>query len=129
MATTTPVAVTIPDGESLSNAVDCNVGSLIGIVYPLDLPADDDGKKVGIALTFQISFDGEAFSEIFDDQGQAVSVQIYSGAAIPVPDFVNKWTQALRYIRFRTGTSDKPSVQQSDWTFTAVMELPSPYQS
>lgn len=101
----------IANGESLSGAVDCSAGRLGRIVIPATWTAAN--------LTFQGSYDGSNYANLYDEAGTEYTVTV-GGAAreikVPVVDFLS-----VRYLKIRSGTSGTPVNQGGARTLNLVL--------
>ena len=103
-------------GESLSEPVDCSGGDLVRITIPGDWTS-------GGNLTVQVSTDGEFFNDLFDARGGEIMLVVTPGAAVPVMDIGN-WTRMLGFIKFRSGTRDRPMAQTEKRDFAVTISTP-----
>ena len=110
---------TIPAGESLSNAVDCSASRIIRIVMP------QDGWD-SAPLTFQLSTDGTAFSNLYNIQTIVGGFQQFE-VAVPAVEPGTVYImppntgEMIGFVRFRSGTKDRPMVQTADRKFQLVL--------
>jgi hypothetical protein len=111
MATMTPT-VTIPAGESLSNAIDCT-GTTPTLIF---MPSEWTGAN----LSFQISPDNVMFSDLFDN-GREVTIPVVVGTSVRIPTTA---AQFAAWIRFRSGSRNYPIAQELDRIFSVVVDLP-----
>lgn len=86
--------VTIANGASLSGAVDLGTSRLARIVMPASWTTAN--------LTFQTSYDGTTYSNLYDSVGNEYTVTAAASRSILVDlkDFI-----AVRYLKVRSGTS------------------------
>lgn len=105
---TYPTAI-IPNGDSLSGAVD--LGS--GILTRIEMPA----AWTAAGLTFQVSADNSTWLDLYDDAGSEVSVTADASQAMRV-DFAD-WI-GVRYLKVRSGTSDTAVNQGAERVLTIV---------
>jgi hypothetical protein len=103
---------TIQRLDALSDVLDCTAGTLIAIISPASwTPAN---------LSFQISLDGVAFSNLFR-VGKEVLVPCGSARAILVrPDYYLRGA----YVKFRSGTAAAPVPQGMLRPFSVAIETP-----
>lgn len=101
---------TIANGGSLSAAVDLTKGRLVGI----QMPAGWDAA----AITFQGSYDGATFANLYDKGGTEYSVTTAASrfVLLPAADFAG-----LRYIKARSGTAGVPVNQTAERALTLVL--------
>lgn len=102
--------IKIPEGQSLSNAVDCSAGRVARITTP----AGWDNAL----LTFQISTDGQGFSDLYYSDGREYSVVCmpHRGIIINQAD----WLPGL-WLKFRSGSSDQPRNQTAEREFAIAL--------
>lgn len=105
------VTATIASGASLSAAVDLGAGRAVRIVAPTAWTA--------AVLTFQTSWDGTTFSDLYDEVGVEVSYTPVAGKAMRLP-FAD-WL-GIRHVKIRSGTSAAPVAQAADRTLTIVTQ-------
>jgi hypothetical protein len=88
---------TIANGESLSGAVDFGSARLTRIVMPAAWTAAN--------LTFQSSYNGTDFNNLYDVFGTQYTAIADASRAIIIPpnDFIG-----IRYLKVRSGTSGSP---------------------
>ena len=101
---------TIESGGSLSGAVDLGGRKLVAI----DMPA----SWTAASLTFQASFDGATYDNMYDgatERTLIVAASYYSMLNI------GDWLGA-RYIKLRSGTSGTPVNQAAARTITLVVQ-------
>ena len=102
--------VAISSGGSLSGAAQLNEDALIGIVTPT---AWTPGN-----LTFQVSEDGSTYNNLYDVDGNEVTVTAAASQYIGmVPaDYVG-----FNYVKVRSGTSGTPVAQGGPRTVSLVV--------
>ncbi|HEY3145466.1 MAG TPA: hypothetical protein VGJ75_03900, partial [Dongiaceae bacterium] len=106
----------IAAGESLSDALDVSMGSILRITTPLGwTPAP---------VTFQISTDGQGYNDLFTPDGEEVSI-VCNGLnrAIIVPKTVSK---PIGFIKFRSGTTMRPVKQEAQRQFAVAVKTAAP---
>ena len=59
----------------------------------------------GAVITFQVSYDGQTFADLYDETGTEVSYTLVAGKSLRLP--VHDWL-GIRYFRIRSGTSAVP---------------------
>lgn len=96
------VGATITSTQSTTQAIDLKAQRL-GAVYT---PAGIEGT----VLSFQGSYDGVAFKDIYDESTE-YTVSLGPGRAV-APKF--ELFYRFRYIKIRAGTSGAPQVQAAD---------------
>jgi hypothetical protein len=101
-------AATISAGASLSNAI--NLGQRV--IVALQLPSGWDAA----ALTFQGSYDGVTFGDIYDDGGTEVTIA--SGTIVVNRTIVNagilEKLAGVLFLKVRSGTAGVPVNQTAD---------------
>jgi hypothetical protein len=98
-------------GQSLSNMVDCTAGVITNILMPTDW--DYSG-----GISFDVSPDGVAFWPAVHSDGTEIVTPITPGTAIVLP---SEMLRPCGFIRFRSGTRDRPVIQKRDRTFQVVL--------
>jgi len=92
--------------ESLSAAITLDPAHYaFGIGLPAVWTAAD--------LTFQVSHDGATWKNLYDDEGNEVTVS--AAAARMVRLYPEEWA-AFKYLKIRSGTSGSPVAQAADRT-------------
>jgi len=107
----------IPAGESLSDGVDVSAGKIVRITTP--------GGWDAANLTFQISTDGASgYNDLYDAQGNEITIVVRGdNSAILIQE---RWTHAINFIKFRSGTAKSPVVQKQDREFAIAIEVDAP---
>ena len=100
----------IAAGESLSDAVDCSGGDAVRIAIP--------AEWTGANLTFAISTDGNGFNDLFDLEGNEITMVVEPGAAVRID---RRWASFWNFIKFRSGTRDHPVVQRERREFAITL--------
>jgi len=103
---------TIAENGSLSNAINVDGKRIVGIQTPASWTAAD--------LTFQASFDGTTFNDVYDEAETEVTVQ---GAAsrYTALDAVALELSGLPWIKIRSGTTGSPVAQGAERVLIVVM--------
>lgn len=104
-------SVQIANGASLSTAVDLSDRRLVYIVAPAAWTA--------AALTFQISYDGATFADLYDESGNEVSYTLIAGKSMRLP--ITDWL-GVRHLKLRSGTSASPVNQGGARNFVLVAQ-------
>lgn len=86
--------VRIASGESLSTALDIDGALAIAIHMP--------AAWTTASLTFQASFDGTTYNNVYDDAGNEVTVTAAASRAITI---LSNYLTPFRFIKIRSGTS------------------------
>lgn len=102
---------TIPQGESLSDGADCTGGTIVRITVPQEFtPAN---------LTFQASSNGEFYNDLYDSDGDEITLVAQPDTTIIV---TAHWTRSIGWIKLRSGTRDAPVVQKVACRFGIAVE-------
>lgn len=96
-------SVTILATESLSDAFE--IGMANNVVVQVDTSA-----WTAAGITFQVSLDGSAWSDLLNASGEVAFASDAAGRAYQVP------AGGFRYIKVRSGTSGTPVAQAADRT-------------
>lgn len=104
------VSVTIASGASLSSAVDLLKYSLVGIQMP--------GTWTAANLTFQGSYDGSTFANLYDET-QEVTLTSPTASVFIVLDPAKYLS--LRSLKVRSGTSGTPVTQGADRALQLIL--------
>lgn len=104
-------AAAIASGGSLSDAVDLGDLRAVRIVMPAAWTA--------AALTFQTSYDGTAFNDLYDEAGAEVSYTVAAGRSVRLP--VGDWL-GVRFLKLRSGTTGTPVNQAAARSFIVVAQ-------
>jgi hypothetical protein len=102
---------TIAAGESLSNGANCSAGSMIRITVPHEFTEAD--------LTFQVSTDGKFFNDLYDAEGNEITVVAKPDTGVVLQE---DWVKSIPFIKFRSGTRDNPVEQKQDCKFAIAIE-------
>lgn len=106
------VDAAIASGASLSGVIDLGAGRLARIVLPSAL--------TGTQLTFQTSYDGTNFANLYDETGTEVTYTVAASREVRVP--LTDWL-GIRWLKIRAGTSGSPSAQGADRALKLVTVL------
>ena len=94
---------TIPHNESLSDGADCSAGTIVRITVPKEFtPAN---------LTFQASSDGNMYNDLYDADGEEVTLVVKPDTTVIVSAL---WARSLAFVKFRSGTRANPVEQTRD---------------
>jgi len=106
------VSATIPEGESLSNAVDLTAGRLIRIVMP------DEWTPAVISFLIADSDDDAAFRPlVVAMQSDEFSVPCRANRCIILEDDIYAYGLWGAFVKIRSGTSIRPVPQAADRLF------------
>ena len=100
----------IAAGESLSDGVDCSGGNAVRITMP--------SAWSGGNLTFAISTDGGGYNDLFDAEGNEITLKVTPGAAVRID---KEWGNFWNFIRFRSGTRNHPVIQETQRDFAITL--------
>ena len=103
----------IAQGESLSDAVDLSAGEIVRITVPQEFSKAN--------LTFQVSSDGNFFNDLYDADGDEITVAAQPDSAIVIAE---RWGRVFGHIKLRSGTRKSPVVQHNDCRFAIAIEVP-----
>ena len=106
---------TIARGESLSDGADCSGGTIVRITVPQEFTEAN--------LTFQVSSDGNFYNDLFDAQGEEITVVANPNSGIGVSEH---WTRSIAFLKLRSGSRDHPVVQREDCKFAIAVEGEAP---
>jgi hypothetical protein len=87
--------VTIANGQTTSDALDCINGTVVGILTPAAL--------TGTAFTFSVSADGVTYNTLYSDAGTAVSVTVAASRYIYLDPTV---FAGVRYVKVISGSAE-----------------------
>lgn len=90
-------SATIANATSLSAAVDLNGGILVAIQMPAAWTA--------AGLTFQGSYDGTTFYNVYDDAGNELTLTTAAQRYLVFDGDVARNLRGIRHIKVRSGTS------------------------
>jgi hypothetical protein len=106
---------TIAAGQSLSDGADCTGGSIVRVTVPQEYtPAN---------LTFQASSDGNFYNDLYDNNGDEVTLPVKPNTTVVVSAH---WTRSIGFIKFRSGTRNAPVPQKVDCRFAIAVESGEP---
>ena len=98
--------LTIPAGQSVSNAVNVNSERVVRIKMP-------DNWTAGANLTFELSPDGVApYSPVFTTLGRS-RIAVIPGAVVMITEV---WP-SMEFVRVRSGSVDMMHMQEADRVF------------
>jgi hypothetical protein len=101
---------TIKAGESLSDGANCSAGSILRITVPQEFtPAD---------LTFQVSTDGKFYSDLYDAEGNEITVKANPSTGIILRE---DWVRFIPFVKIRSGSRDIPVEQSEDCKFAIAI--------
>jgi hypothetical protein len=107
--TSAPVTIAnavIAATDSLSDAIDLGAAALVGVILPANL---GDATKI----TFEVSYDGDTFADLYDSDGNEYVVTVAADRAVKIPlgDLMS-----AKAIKLRLGTAAIPVPAASDLT-------------
>lgn len=96
---------TIAAGESLSEVIDCSSNSSNPVVLMVE------GGNPETYVTFQMSWDGSAFYDLFDAKGEEVHLMAIGGVAVPLDAIAPLKKMAFK-VRIGSRSSPIPAKQE-----------------
>jgi hypothetical protein len=105
---------TIQAGESLSDAADCSAGDIVRFTIPQEFTDAN--------LTFQISSDGNFFNDLYNVQGEEVTIPAKPDCAIVIRGEI--WGKAVNFIKIRSGTRQYPVKQVNTCKMAIAIWVP-----
>jgi hypothetical protein len=107
---------TIELGESLSDGVDCSAGNIVRITVPQEFTEAN--------LTFQTSSDGNLYNDLYNEEGDEVTVVANPDTTIVVS---GPWVRSIGWLKLRSGTREAPVNQRKDeCKFAIALEVEAP---
>jgi hypothetical protein len=103
---------TILAGESLSDGADCSGGNLLRITVPQEYTKGN--------MTFQVSADGNGYNDLYDVDGDEITISASPDTTIVVRE---EWTKSFNFIKLRSGTRQHPVQQEVDCKFALAVEI------
>jgi hypothetical protein len=94
---------TIPLDESLSDGIDCSEGTIVRITVPQEYTEAN--------MTFQTSSDGNMYNDLYDEQGDEVTIVAKPDTTIVV---TGAWVRSIGFLKLRSGTREHPVEQKKD---------------
>jgi hypothetical protein len=101
---------TIANGQSLSGALNLGGLRLFRIATPTAI--------TGTTLTFQASYDGTTWNNLYDATGTEVSMTVAASRSIVIDPAV---FASVNHLKIRSGTSGTPVNQGQDSTLQLVL--------
>ena len=108
MAQVAYLTVTISSGQSLSPAINTGGGLLVGIQMPASWTSAD--------LTFQGSFDGTTYTNLYDSLGTEITAAAAASRGISALN--SSVFAAFNFVKIRSGTSGAAVNQAADRIIT-----------
>jgi hypothetical protein len=98
----------------LAEAVDLQGGRLVAIVMP--------STWISANLTFQASWDGDSYANLYDDSGNEVAVTVSptTGSRYVVFDALDNM-EGVRFVKVRSGTAAAAITQTTETSVTLVV--------
>lgn len=106
------VTATITNGTSLSAAVNLGSRRLVAIQMP--------AAMTGTALTFQASWDGTTYNNVYDQGGTELQYTTAASRYIVVTSNDLLW--GIQFIKVRSGTSGAATNEGADRTLTLILQ-------
>ena len=104
---------TIPEGESLSDEIDCSAGRIVRITVPQEY-------STGGNLSFQVSTDGNLFNDLFNARGEEILVVASPNTAIYMGG--EPWVESVVFLKIRSGSRNHPVPQREDCKFAIAVD-------
>lgn len=104
-------SATIANAASVTGAIDLGTGRLARIVIPAAWTTAN--------LTFQTSYDGTNYADLYDASGTEYTVQVGGvsrAILLPIADWLG-----VRYLKIRSGTSGSPVAQGGSRTLNLAV--------
>lgn len=101
----------IASGAALSDAID--LGDLRAVRFAVP------SAWTAAVLTFQVSYNGTTWADLYDEAGAEVSYTLVAGKSMRLP-FAD-WA-GIRFFKLRSGTSAAPVNQAADRSFKVVAQ-------
>lgn len=108
---------TIKAGQALSDGVDCSAGTIVRITVPQEYTQGNMPHH----MTFQVSTDGNFYNDLFNDEGQEISITARANTGIVVDEV---WTRSIAFLKIRSGTRDAPVLQKEDCKLAVALSTP-----
>jgi hypothetical protein len=106
---------TIAQGESLSDGMDCSDGEIVRITVPQEYTEGN--------ITFQVSSDGNFYNDLYDDDGDEITISANPDSTIVVS---KPWVRSVAFIKLRSGTRDHPVNQRETCKFAIAIDTKIP---
>lgn len=103
----TQKTVTIASGASLSGAISMHLDQNPQVPVALEMPA----TWTAAGLTFQASYDGVTYNNVYDDGGTELTLTVSSSRHVTLEP---RYFVGIRYLKVRSGTSGTPVNQGGD---------------
>lgn len=104
----------IQAGESLSDGVDCTGGNIVRFTMP--------AGWTNANITFQISSDGNGYNDLYNTNGEEVTLPVEESAAVVLGQF-GDYLKAIAFLKIRSGTKSHPVVQEAQRDFAIAIEV------
>lgn len=104
---------TIAAGEDLSNALDVTSGVVVALTVPPDWFSAN--------LTFQLSADGNVFSDVVDHKATILQIPVRAGSMLVLTSEASQMLNAAGFLKIRSGSPDHPVVQPADVQFAVTV--------
>lgn len=99
----------ITSGQSLSASIEVNGEHVIGVIVPAAWTA--------AGLSFQGSFDGTNFFELYDMTGVAITIPVVASSYTVIQPTA---MHGVNFVKVRSGTSGSPVTQASTMVLTLL---------
>ena len=106
---------TIAQGKSLSDGIDCSAGQIVRITVPQEFTEAN--------LTFQVSSDGNLYNDLYDDDGDEVTVTANPDTSIVI---AKAWVRSVGFLKLRSGSRDHEVKQREACKFAIAIDTDAP---
>lgn len=106
----------IEAGQSLSNALNVTSGGIYRIIMP------DEWDNTA-PITFQLSYDGTDFYNVYDIGGTEANVRCIQQSVVPFGEYL----AYIHSLKIRSGTVRQPIIQNETRTFKVVLDTKTPF--
>jgi hypothetical protein len=83
------------------------------------MPAGWDNANI----TFQISSDGNGYNDLYNTDGEEVTLSVVTGSAVVLGQF-GDYLKAIAFLKIRSGTRSHPVEQKAQRDFAIAIEVP-----
>lgn len=104
----------IAAGDSLSGILNVSSGGVYRIVMPIDWTS--------AVVTFQLSYDGVEFYNVYDRDGNEISMKCVQQSVVPIGEYLFY----IHSLKIRSGTHRDPVKQANTVSFKVVLETKAP---
>lgn len=104
---------TIAAGDSLSAALDVTSGVVVALTIPPNWSSAN--------LTFQLSADGNVFSDVVDNNAVILQMPARPGSMLVLTPDATQMLNAAGFLKIRSGSPDHPVVQPANTQFAVTV--------